>query len=156
LLIQAIFTNIYSENLTGPTRLAQLSGLGSAVTYNTNAGGTLPTDQNGIEGISLATIAVDADFLAQQITRIDLSVSVGTQSYANLGISNNIAFDQLYRQSTGISELTAPSCGGSQTACGGDISLQFIGPNAEAIMVSYGVGEPDGSAGINGSNLIKR
>jgi len=144
---------IYSENLTDATRLSNLGGLGSNVSYTNNIGGTLPTDHLGNEGTNMARIIVNSDFVGQQVS-VDLSVSVGAQSYSNLN-NSNIPFDQL-NQGIMITESAASNCSGGLAACGGEMSLQFIGPNAEAVMASYGVGDPDGSAGINGTNLISR
>ena len=154
---------IYSPNITSLTRLAQLSGLGGNVNYANVVGGTPPTDHLGNTGASPPNINISADFslMAQQISSYTLAVSAGGQSYTNMindfngdGVADPIPFSKL-NHSFSLGQASAGSCNGG-TQCTGEASALFVGPNAEGIITSYSVGEPDGSAGINGTALIRR
>jgi hypothetical protein len=105
-------------------------------------------------------VTADFSLAGQRIDNYNISVSVGALSYFNLindfngdDVADPIPFNQL-NQGIRLREQFTGTCGSGN--CTGEASAAFVGPNAEGVITSYSVGEPDGSAGISGTALILR
>jgi len=127
---------IYSEDST------DLSALGATTTvqyaYNSaNHLGTSPTDQLGNVG-QLERVEMDIDFGTQAISRFEMDLSFDTNNVwsvvmkdASIALNNNPvvsfevvgAFGSTAVQNTGV--------------VFGDVNITVLGPNADAVMVSY-------------------
>ena len=144
------FHFIYSENLTSPTQLAALGGLGANVFYGIDAG-TLPTDHLGNVATSLPLITMNADFINGRITTYDANIAVGGNSYT--ASASNIPFQDL-ASGFNIQSLSAgcPS-GGS---CAGEASVLFVGNAAQGAMTSYQIEDTNGPAAVTGAALLTR
>lgn len=142
------FHYIYSENLTSPSQLATLGGLGRSVNYSL-ADGTLPTDNLGNVALSAPSIYMDVDFINQRVTSYDVFATVNGHSYE--ASANNIAFQDLNSgfNIRGTSEVSCLS-----GSCTGEASVLFVGPQAQGALTSYHINEPDGSKGITGTGLL--
>ena len=140
---------IYSENLTSPTQLANLGGLGAAVNYSV-VGGTLPTDNTGTQASVLASIILDANFITQQINNYEVSTTVNNRTYQ--AAATNIPFADLNRSFTIEQTVTACVSG----LCSGDASVRFVGAQAQGAITSFSISEPDGSSGISGTAFLDR
>jgi len=142
------FHYIYSENLTTPTQLANLGGLGGSVSYSME-NGTLPTDNLGNVATNAANINMSVDFINQQISSYNIFATVGSTTYDASAFS--IPFQDLGREFD-ISSVSV--CASS--FCTGEASVLFIGPQAQGAMTSYHIDDSNGSASITGTGLLTR
>lgn len=143
------FHFIYSENITTPSQLANLGGLTGTYYFSSVAGkGTLPTDHLGNVGTSLASIGMDVDFQNAMVTNYNIDASVNGHFYS--AAATNINFQDL-NQGFQIQSISAGCLSGP---CQGEASVLFVGDQAQGAITSYHMEEPDGSAGITGTNLL--
>jgi len=140
------FHYIYSENLTTPTQLANLGGLGGSVSYSL-LDGTLPTDNLGIVAAGAASINMDVNFINQEITSYSVNARVGLTTYN--ASADFIPFQDLGREFN----IQSVSIGCSST-CTGEASVLFVGPQAQGAMTSYHIDDANGSASITGTGLL--
>jgi len=133
---------IYSENLTSPTQLANLSGIKSFTSY-LSTGGTLPTDDAGNLGTNFANISMGVNFITQTIDTYNVSASVNAINY-DAGILGSIPFGDL-------NSSFSLSGSGNCSTCLGEASVLFVAPNASGAITSFqidnfGIGSITGAA----------
>ncbi len=143
------FHYIYSENLTSPTQLASLGGLGGSVSYNL-AGGTRPTDNLGNVAATMPSITLNVDFITRQINTYDVTATVGTKVFQ--AGTTNIPFADLNRSFTIGSTSTCPSGVG----CIGEASVVFVGNAAQGAMTSYHIEDTNLPLAVTGTALMVR
>jgi len=141
------FHFIYSENITTPTQLANVGGLYATASYSV-AGGTLPTNDSGIAGTSLAVISMDVDFANSQIANYDISASVAGNNYS--ASASSIAFTALDR-SFNIQSVSGCAL---NAGCSGEASVVFVGDLAQGALNTYQIQDVTGASSINGAALL--
>ena len=143
------FHYIYSENITTPTQLANLGGLGANISYNL-INGTLPTDELGNVAQSVPSINMSVDFGQQEITNYFISGISHPSGSSFQAEANNIRFQDMSR---GF-DIVDISVGCRSGPCIGEASVLFVGPQAQGAITSYHIDEPDGSATVTGTGLL--
>lgn len=143
------FHFIYSENLTSPTQLASLGGLGGSVIYNL-AGGTKPTDQLGNVAATMPTITLDVNFTLQQINAYNVQATVGPNVFQ--AGTTNIPFNDLGRSFTIDATTACPSGIG----CTGEASVVFVGGAAQGAMTSYHIEDVSLPLAVTGTAFMVR
>lgn len=151
------FHYMYSENLTTPSQLldlsrpANLGGLEGVYSFNSTPDqGTYPTDHLGNIGLNVANINMGVNFQTGTVDYYNVNATVAGNFYQ--AEATNINFQDL-SQGFNIQDI---SVGCSSGPCQGEASVLFVGTAAQGAITSYHIEEPDGSAGISGTNLLER
>ena len=132
------FHYIYSPNITPLSTIHALTGNFSYVAIA--GAGTAPTDESGAVG-TLNSVSFDVDFTNQVFTNGYLDVSIsGRNLYLDHSSFTPVPIDQVLTGDADI-ELTGTCSGscGSVTSVNGNLSIDFVGPNAERAIGSYGI-----------------
>lgn len=135
---------IYSDNITSPTRIAQLGGILSSSEFYSHQGGTTPTSATGQVG-TLSSLTITADFLSSSSINYQLTGANGGKSFV---VGATVPFTQM-------SEFNLVDMG-CTNSCEGNASAAFIGNNADGIITTYSVKEVGGTNGINGAAVLTR
>ncbi len=143
------FHYIYSENITTPTQLANLGGLGANISYSL-INGTLPTDELGNVAQSQPFISMSVDFTQQQITNYTISGITHPNGSNFQAEANNIRFQDMSR-GFDIADISVGCLSGP---CVGEASVLFVGPQAQGAITAYHIDEPYGSATVTGTGLL--
>gem|GEM_PF-6709114 len=134
--------DITDPNVYGPLAISRAG----TVTYNTlPLNGTLPTDNLGGVGTSVASISMGVDFTNSQVT--SYTVNPITTTYV---VSVDASL-QVPVPFTALNNNFALA-GGTCSICSGTASVSFIGSNAEGAITSFSIS--DTSNTVSGTALL--
>ena len=154
------FHYIYSPNITPLSTIHALTG---NFTYVAIPGaGTAPTDESGAVG-TLNAVSFDVDFTNQVFTNGYLDVTIsGRDLYLDHSSFTPVPIDQVLSGDADIA-LTGTCSGscGSVTNINGNLSIDFVGPNAERALGSYGISADSGPStpstfGVTGTAYLQK
>lgn len=138
---------IYSDKVTTPAELSQLSALGGLTATESYSffGGTTPTNPAG-QATSLITISAVSDFVNGKLADYQVVAQDGAANFAMQ--ANNIPF-----QNMAEFDLNQVNC---NAGCTGRASAAFVGGQAQGMMTTYTIQDASGAKGANGSALLIR